>query len=364
MALILAALGLGAGWLYRTRAVHAISATDTVVLADFNNSTNDPVFDETLQQALATDLEQSPYLRILPNQTVNATLRQMSQKPGTRLTADIARQVCMRAASKAYFTGSIANLGSQYLIGLKAVNCQTGELLSQANTTVNGKEEVLKALHATTDKLRENVGESLASIQKLGLPLQASTPSLEAWQNYSAGRKVLTTKAAVPLFQHAIQLDPKFAMAHLSLGLTYLSLNQDDLAAESIGKAFALRDQVSEWEKFAIESRFYFSVTGDLEKARAVYQAWALNYPLYPAPVSSIGSIDVLRGEYANALAQGRLAVQLSSGAALQVCNLTNMYLNSNLLQDAKSTAEEEILKRPNSDCAHEFLYMIAFSNT
>jgi hypothetical protein len=181
------------------------------------------------------------------------------------------REVCQRAASKAYFIGSIASLGSQYVIGLTAVNCQTGESLAQTRETANRKEDVLNALQNAAKKLREKVGEPLASIQKLDVTWrtqQITTPSLEAWQDYSNGRKVMATAAAIPLFQHA--------MAHLSLGLTYIDLGEDGLAAESIRRAFALRDRVSEWERYAIESRFYFSVTGDLEKARAVYEAWAI----------------------------------------------------------------------------------------
>jgi len=362
-AAVVAALALAAGgWLYRTRSVHALSSTDTVVLADFTNSTGDIAFDETLQPALEMNLQESSFLSILSHQTVNTTLKQMGRQPGVRLTAEGAREVCQRAASKAYFAGSIASLGSQYVIVLKAVNCQTGETLAQSRETANRKEDVLNALQNAAKKLREKVGESLASIQKLDVSWrtqQTTTPSLEAWQNYSNGRKVLGTAAAVPLFQHAIELDPNFAMAHLSLGLTYLNTGEDGLAAESIGRAFALRERVSEWEKYAIESRYYFSVTGDLEKARAVYEAWALSYPRH-APLDNLSEIAVQLGQFQKALAVVSSSGQHDPESAVG-CDIADSYIDLNLLPAARSASEEELKKQPNDACSHSNLYIVAF---
>jgi len=350
-----------AGWLYRTRPVHALNDKDTVVLADFTNSTGDTAFDGTLQAALEANLQESPFLSILPNQRVNATLKLMGRQPGTRLTADVAREVCQRNASKAYFAGSIANVGRQYVMGLAAVNCQTGESLVETRDTVNRKEDVLNALQNATKKLREKVGESLASIQKVDVSWgsqQTSTPSLEAWQDYSNGRNQLGTPASVSLFQHAIQLDPNFAMAHLSLGLTYLSLGEDGLAAESINRAFALRDTVGEWEKYAIESRYYFSVTGDLEKARAVYEAWAIIFPRHATPVN-LSTIARQLGEFQKAAAVLQSADQHDPESNV-ACDLSNAYIDLNLLQAARSTVEEALKKQPNDGCRGN-LYILAF---
>jgi len=362
---ILAVLVFGAGgWLYRTRSVHALSDADTVVLADCANSTGDRTFDETLQSALAADLQESPFLSILSNQTVNATLKLMGRQPGVRLTEDVAREVCQRAGSKAYFAGSIASLGSQYVIGLKAVNCQTGESMAETRETANRKEDVINTLQDAAKKVRRKVGEPLASIQKLDVPWrtqQTSTPSLEAWQAYGNGRKVLATAAAVPLFQHAIQLDPNFAMAHLSLGLTYLNLDEEALAVESIRRSFALRDLTNEWEKYAIESRYYFSVTGDLERARAVYEAWAITYPRH-APLVNISAIDDQLGEFRKAVAVLRSAdQQLDPESAGLGCNLADSYIDLNLLQEAKSASEADLAKSPNSECDHGNLAIVAF---
>jgi predicted Ser/Thr protein kinase len=368
---IIAAVAVGilalaaGGWLYRTRTVRALNNTDKVVLADFNNATGDSVFDETLQEAFQTDLQESPFLSILPNQTVNATLKLMGRKPGVQLTEDIARELCQRTASKAYFSGSITSLGTQYRIGLKAVNCQTGESMAQTEETANRKEEVLSALRKGADKLREKVGESLASIQKFDVPFgqqtEATTPSLEAWQKYSLGRKEMTSVAGIQLFQRAIQLDPAFAMAHLSLGLTYLNLGEDGPGEQSIRTAYSLRDSVSEWEQLAIESRYYLSVTGDLEQARPVYEHWALSYPRNATPVEQMAGIDAQLGEFRKAVAEGIKAKQIDPENPNLSCNLGAFYVDLNSLAAARSTSEEALMKWPNDDCAHDNRYVVAF---
>jgi len=220
---------------------------------------------------LAVQLAQSPFLNILSDQKVQDTLKLMGRSPSDRLTPEVARELCQRAGSKAYLSGSIASLGSQYVIGLKAVNCQTGDSITQEQTTANGKEHVLKALDGAATKLREKVGESLGTIQKFATPLeQATTPSLEALQAYSLGRKTLNDNVvstdAVRLFQRAITLDPNFAMAYASLGASYDNLEETGLAAENMRKAYELRERVSEREKSYIESHYYDQVTGDAEK--------------------------------------------------------------------------------------------------
>ncbi len=364
-----AVLILGAaGWLYHPRPAHALSDTDTVVLADFTNSTGESVFDPTLQQVLETSLTQSPFLSVLPSQAVKATLKRMGRPPGEQLTTDVVKEVGQRAGSKAFLAGSIARLDSQYVIVLKAVNCQTGETLAQTRETATRKEDVIVALQNSAKELREKLGESLASIQKVDVAWrsqQVTTPSLEAWQSYSAARKAgFKAAASIPLYQHAIELDPNFAMAHLSLGLTYLNLGEPDRAMESIKKAYELRSRVGEWERYAIEGRYHASVTGDLEKARAVYEAWGATYPRR-AWLNNISIIDAQLGEYQKAVTLlhtvDQHIMENANEAANLGCDLAGSYMALGLLKDARSKSEENLRYRPNSSCDHETLYLIAF---
>jgi tetratricopeptide (TPR) repeat protein len=262
--IVLLALFIG-GWLYYSPEAHALSATDTIVLADFTNTTGDAEFDGALRQGLEVQLEQSPFLSLVSDQEIQKTLRLMGQPADAKLTTEIARDLCQRVGSKAYLSGSIASLGSQYVLGLKAVNCLSGNRLAEEQERATGKEQVLSAMDEAAPKLRAKLGESLRTVQKFDTPLeQATTHSLEALQTYSAGRKQLIRNgdaaAAAPLFQRAISLDPNFAMAHLSLGLSYLSLEETNLAAENFRMAYNLRERVSQWEEFAIESRYYYAV--------------------------------------------------------------------------------------------------------
>jgi tetratricopeptide (TPR) repeat protein len=276
-AAVVVALLAFAGWFYNSRHVAALTKMDTIVLADFTNKTGDPIFDDTLRQGLAAQLQQSPFLSLLSEQRIQQTLRLMGLPPDGKLSPAIAGDLCQRAGSKAFLSGTISSLGSQYVIGVSAVNCRTGDYLAQEQFTANGKENVLKALGEASTKLREKLGESLKTVQKLDTPIeQATTPSLEALQAYSLGRKTMQGKAdftaAVPLFERAIQLDPKFAMAYATLGTTYHNLGEKILAAKNTEKAYELRTHVSEWEKFYIESHYHHFVTGDLEKARQAYE--------------------------------------------------------------------------------------------
>ena len=287
---------VAAGWLYNTRSAHALTQTDTIVLADFTNKTNDPIFDDTLRQGLAAQLQQSPFLSLVSEQRIQQTLRLMGQPPDGKFSPSVAADVCQRAASKAYLSGSISSIGNQYVIGISAVNCQTGDYLAQEQVTADGKENVLKALGRASTQLREKLGESLKTVQKLDTPIeQATTPSLEALQAYSLGRKTMSGKgdytAAVPLFQRSIQLDPNFAMAYATLGTTYSNLGEKTLAAENTRKAYDLRTHVSEWEKFYIESHYHHFVTGDLEKARRAYELWAQIYPREQVARTNVGVI-------------------------------------------------------------------------
>src|ERR1700688_339659 len=292
---LLVVLLILAAWYYAARPAHALSRMDTIVLADFNNKTSDPIFDDTMRQGLAAQLQQSPFLSLVSDQRIQQTLRLMGKPPDTKLSPAIISDLCQRAGSKAYLSGSISNLGNQYVIGVSAVNCQTGDYLAQEQVTANGKENVLKALGEASTKLRAKLGESLKTVQKLDTPIeQATTPSLEALQAYSMGRQTMQGKgdytAAIPLLKHSIELDPKFAMAYAMLGTAYHNLGEKKLSADSTSKAFDLRSRVSEWEKFYIESHYYHLVTGDMEKARQAYELWAQIYPREWVPPPTSGA--------------------------------------------------------------------------
>ena len=354
------------GWLFYSRKAHALTDKDTIVLADFTNTTGDTVFDGALRQGLAVQLEQSPFLSLVSEQRIQQTLRLMGRSSDARLTPEIARDLCQRTHSTAVLDGSIASLGSQFVLGLRAVNCRTGDSLAQEQATADGKERVLKALGEAAAKLREKLGESLVTVQKLDTPIeQASTPSLEALQAYSLGRKTLVGKgdwaAAVPLFQRAIRLDPNFAMAYASLGVDYSNLGETSLASENTKKAYELRERVSEREKFYIESHYYQYVTGDLEKARQAYELWAQAYPRDLVPPNNLSVIYENLGEYDKALAESREALRLDPESGASYANLVAPYLYLNRLQEAKATADEAQAKNLDSPPLRFKLYVLAF---
>jgi serine/threonine protein kinase/predicted Zn-dependent protease len=343
----------------------ALNATDTVVLADFTNATGDPVFDDTLKQALSIGLRQSPFLELLPDSKVAATLKLMTKPPDTKLAPELAQEVCQRAGSKAYIAGSIANLGKDYVIGLKTVNCQTGDLLAQEQVQTDGKEKVLDALGGAAAKLRSKLGESLSTVQKLDTPLaQATTPSLEALQAYSLGSRLAGNDddaAAVPLFQQAIRRDPNFAMAYDLLGTSYFNLGETSLAAENTRKAYELRERVSEREKFSIESQYYDLATGDQEKARQTYQLWAQTYPRDSVPPYNLGAIYDGLGQYDKSLAEAREALRLDPAKVVIYANLVAAYLRLNRLEEARATAEEAQAKKLDSVYLRFYRYQLAF---
>jgi tetratricopeptide (TPR) repeat protein len=304
-------VAIAAGTYFYFNLTPKLTDKDTIVLADFTNTAGDPVFDGTLRQGLTVQLEQSPFLSLLSDRRIQQTLRMMGQPADVRLTPEIARELCQRTESAVVLDGSIASLGSQYVLGLKAGNCRTGEALASEQVTAEGKERVLKALGEAAVKLRGKLGESLTTVQKFDTPLeQASTPSLEALQAYSLGWKTRVGKgddaAAVPLLQRAIHLDPKFAMAYAALGARYCSRGEPSLGGENTKKAYELRERVSEREKFYIESHYHSIVTGDLEKARRAYELWAQTYPRDWVPPDNLGGIYRILGQYDKRLAENR----------------------------------------------------------
>jgi serine/threonine protein kinase/Flp pilus assembly protein TadD len=364
-ATVIVALGIG-GWFYRMHNARTLSETDTIVLADFANSTGDPVFDDTLRQGLVVQLEQSPFLSLISEVRIQQTLQMMGRPADTKLSSSIARDVCQRTGSKAYLSGSIASLGNQFVIGLQAVNCATGDVLVQEQVQAAGKEKVLEALGQAASKMRGKLGESLSSVAKLDTPIeQASTPSLEALQDYSQGRKALTTKGdytgAIAMFQRAIQLDPKFAMAYASMGASYHNLGETNAAAESTRKAYELRERVSEREKFYIESHYHNFVTGDLEATLQSYQLWEQSYPRDSVPPNNSGQVFQNLGQYEKALEESQIALRMAPADGLSYANVVTAYLNLDQFQEAHKLAEEAHLKKLSSSELHLDLYLLGF---
>ncbi len=294
VALVLLAALIATALYFRSRQTKpSLTDKDTVVLADFSNETGDAVFDDTLKQALSVALNQSPFLNVLPDNKVAATLKLMSRPVSTKLTPEVARELCQRVGSKAYIAGSIASLGSEYVLGLKAVNCQTGDPLAEQQVTAASKEKVLDAVGEAASKLRTELGESLATVQKFDVPLaEATTSSLEALKAYSLGNKARNEKgndAALPYHQRAIELDPNFAMGYVAVGTDYNNLEEVVRGNEYYTKAFQLREHASEREKLVIAAFYYKDVTGELDKAAQTYQEMIESYPPVLASVRQFG---------------------------------------------------------------------------
>jgi len=359
--LVVAVIG---GYLYSHRPA-TLTERDTVVLADFANSTGDPVFDETLRQGLSVQLEQSPFLSIVPDQQIQHALGMMGQKADVKLTTEIVRNLCQRLWSKAYIGASIANLGTQYVLSVKAVNCTDGETLAGDQERATGKEQVLAALDRAAATLRRTLGESLRTIQTLATPLeQATTPSLEALQAYSLGRKLLENgkeTTAEPLFQRAIQLDPNFAMAYASLGTAFHHLGEFGKAEGNTRKAYELRDRVSQPEKFYIETHYHGYVTGNLQKSTRIYELWAQTYPRDSMPLFNLGSEYWTMGQFEKARAQFTQSLLLDSRRALGYSNLAHVYICLDQYKEARTTINEATSKNFDSADMHFLLYQLAF---
>jgi Flp pilus assembly protein TadD/predicted Ser/Thr protein kinase len=361
-----AALALSVGTYFYFHRTPKLTVKDTIVLADFTNTTGDPVFDGTLRQGMTVQLEQSPFLSLVSEQQIQQTLLLMGQRGDAKLTPVIARELCQRTGSAAVLEGSIANLGSQYVLGFKAVNCRTGDSLAQEQATADGKERILKALGEAAAKLRQKLGESLSTVQKFDTPVeQATTASLEALQVYSLGRKTMVGKgdfaAAVPLFQRAIRLDQNFAMAYASLGVSYWRLGEISLAAENQRKAYELRERVSEREKFYIESHYYEVATGNLEKARRAYELWAQTYPRDWVPPNNLGVIYGNLGQYDKHLEEVREALHLDPASGSKYAYLAKSHLYLNRLEEARATADEAQARKFDSAFLRFDLYQLAF---
>jgi eukaryotic-like serine/threonine-protein kinase len=360
-------VGLAVGaWLFFSHKAHALTDKDTIVLADFANTTGDPVFDGTLRQGLSVQLEQSPFLSIISDQQIQQTLQMMDQKPDAKLTPEIAQELCQRTASAAVLDGSIAQIGTQYLLTLKAVNCSSGDSLASTEAQAPDKNHVLDALGKTASEIRNKLGESLSTVQKFATPLeQATTPSLEALKAFSSGQKVLTTTgsaAAIPFFKHAIELDPNFALAYASLGRMYGDIGESGMAADYSRKAYELRDRTSEPEKYFISSHFHIAVTGNMEKAEQSCELWTQAYPRSEWPHDFLSGIILpVFGQYEKAVEDGREAVRLNPDNPISHSVLMVNYLALNHLDEAKATYGQVLGRRLNDPFFPPIVYEIAF---
>ncbi len=354
------------GIYYRSRQTSKrLTEKDTIVLADFSNSTGDAVLDDTLKTALTVSLRQSPFLNVLADSEVAKTLQQMTRPAGTKLTFEVAREVCQRTGSKVYLSGSVASLGSEYVLGLKAVNCQSGDTLAEEQITAASKEKVLTALGEATSRLRGELGESLATVQKFDVPLeQATTSSLEALKAYSMARKASSEKghvAAIPFDQRAIELDPNFAMGYRGLGDDYSSTEQLGRASKYYAKAFELREHASDREKLAITADYYLNVTGELDKAVETYQQERESYPRDNRADSDLGTVYDERGEYEKAAESQRRELHLSPGEVSSSENFAATMLALQRFDEAKQILRQAPDRKIEHYIFHNIVYGLAF---
>src|ERR1022692_127113 len=356
---------LGGTWYWRSHRAPKLTEEDTIVLADFDNKTGDIIFDDTLQQALSIQLEQSPFLNVLSDSKVNQTLKLMGRPAGDPLTLEVTREVCQRTGSKAMLIGSIAGLDSQYVIGLKAVNCDTGDMLAETQEQAAGNEAVLKALDNAAGTLRAKLGESLSSVQKYTTPLvEATTPSLEALKAFSLGHKTHFAKgntAALPFYKRAVELDPNFAMGYAYMGLCYHNLGEAGLAAENLRKAYELREKVSERERLSIEAGYYMYTTRELEKAAQAYELRQQNYPRDYVPYANLGDIYGTLGNWEKELEEAREATRLEPNDELNYLNLGDGYANLNRLDEAEAVYKQAEERKLGIESLLSARYGLAF---
>ncbi|MGB8865551.1 MAG: protein kinase, partial [Candidatus Sulfotelmatobacter sp.] len=368
LAAALVSVAVVAGALYvRSRSARSTSRPltekDTIVLADFTNSTGDPVFDGTLKQALAVDLQQSPFLNILSDSKAGETLKLMGRASSERVAGEVATELCLRTGSQAVVSGSIANLGSQYVVTLDAVACNNGDSLAKERAEAASKEGVLKALDTSAATLRARLGESLASVQKFDVPMEATTPSLDALKAYSMAIATGRTKGdseAIPFMKRAIELDPNFAMAYVGLGIEYANLGQPGVAADYGRKAYTLRDRVSDREKFRISAFYFQYVTGEMDKAIESYELWAKSYPREMVPHGNLGSLYASVGQYDKAIAETETAQRLEP-TITDYANLASNYISVNRMKDARLTLEEAQRNHFDGLFIRGDLYSLAF---
>ena len=364
--LLVAALVLAtaAALFFSSRRPAALTDRDTILLADFVNTTGDAVFDGTLKQGLAVQLGQSPFLAILPDARVRQSLRLMGRSPDDRVTKEVAREICQRQGLKAFLTGSISNLGTSYVISLEAINGQNGDEIARTQEEAATKEDVLKALSASATKIREQLGESLNSIQRFDVRLELTTSSLEALKVYSLGSAQSTSGRfleSIPLYRRAVELDPNFAYAYVGLAVQYANTSQPGLAAEYAEKAFALRNRASELEKLRIASFYYAFVTGELDKQIETLELYKQTYPRDYRAFSNLSDAYLRIGQFDKAADAAREAIRLNPNAAASYINLADAFTRSSRFAEAREVFERALQQKLDITDIHAGLYRIAF---
>jgi Flp pilus assembly protein TadD len=338
---------------------------DRIVLGEIANKTGEPVFDTTLHEAMVIELEQSPYLSLISEERMQQSLRLMGKPAATALTPELSRELCQRNGGVAVLDGSITKLGTDYVLGVRAVNCRTGDHLCNLQTTVASKELVLKALGDMTGQLRAKLGESLSTVQKFDTPIEeATTSSLDALQAYSIGRETMIQKnesaACVPFFQQAIRLDPGFAIAYAALGNAYSNQGETGLAAANIRKAYELSAHVSEHERLYIESHYYQFATGDLIKASRILELWAATFPNDEGPRTNLAVIYSNLGRFDRSLELAKEAVRVGSHSAQSYANLVSAYVSLNKPDEANAVAAQAMAQNLDSSALRLYLYSAA----
>jgi len=363
-ALVLAALAAGGFFLYGRRA-NALSEKDFILLTDFTNTTGDSVFDGTLKQALAVQLEQSPFLNVYPQERVRQALRYAGRSPDDRVTVPIARDICQREAVKAILTGSISPLGSNYVVSLEALNCRTGDTIARQQAEAASKEKVLQAVGTAAKEIRGPLGETVTSIEHFSAPIeQATTSSLEAMQAYAMGDEKRAREGdlpSLPFFKHAAELDPNFAMAFARVGAIYANLGELRLAEENGQKAYDLRERTSEREKFYIVAHYLQSVTGEIPKEIENYELWVQTYPRDYPPRNNLAVTYTQTGEFQKALAQALEALRLAPTDVLPYLNVIASYARLNQLEEAKAIYKQAVEKKLDPMGVHSLRFMIAY---
>jgi serine/threonine protein kinase/Flp pilus assembly protein TadD len=363
LAAIVTVAAVVSGLYYRSHRSKPLTDKDTIVLADFTNSTGDPVFDDTLKTALSVSLSQSPFLNVLSDNKAAQALKLMTRPSDTKLTPNVARELCQRTSSKAYIAGSIASLGSQYVLGLKVVNCQSGDTLAQEQATAASKEKVLDSLGEAASKLRGELGESLVMVQKLDVPLeQATTSSLEALKAYTLGWKAGGEKgpaAALPYHQRAIELDPNFAMGYRAVGADYANLSELGRASDYYTKAFQLREHASEREKLMITADYYWNVTGELDKAALTLQEEIESYPRFLAAQVNLGTVHTGQGEYEKAI--GWYRQTLAPDNLLPYIGLGTSLISLQRFDEARKVIHDAQARKLDNFGLRNALYALAF---
>jgi serine/threonine protein kinase/tetratricopeptide (TPR) repeat protein len=363
-AVLLLVAMLGFSRYLRTRHTAGATGQDTVVLADLENTTGEAIFDETVKQALRIQLEQSPFLNIIPENKARRALTFMERPGSTRLTEGVAREVCLRIGGKVVIQNSISTLGQHYVIGLRAVNCQSGDAVANEQAEAENREGVLRALDIVTKTMRSRLGESLANIRKYDTPFEATTPSLDALKAYSMAIEVRdqqSGKDAIPLFKRAIEIDPNFAMAYARLGIEYINYDQSELGRAAIRRAYELRQRVSDRERLHIEALYYRDITGQLDKAEEAYQLREKIYPQDTSPRTGLMIVYNSLGQFDDSIREGEESVRIAPADAIPYLDLSSSYINANQFENAQRILDKGTALKVDDGVFVGFRYQLAF---